>query len=158
MYFHLDIGNTAFSDIGNFLVIEDTADDQGKDVPLFIAKLLDGSQNLAGLFPGDVGLFLIRDRSLDDIFMGNYPAALSHLVIKKITADGKKQCRTLFMVRISLHIEGKGLLGKIGGRMRVAGLAKKIPKEFVPVIGIKLSKSIHSISLTDISTQGYTIS
>lgn len=158
MYLHLDITDTALPDVGYILITQAAAHDQGENVSLFIAKSLHGCQYFARFFLGDIGFFLIGNGLLADFLTGDEPIILPHLIVKKIPTYGKEQRRTLFAVAISLQIAGKALLYKIGGKSGIAGLSQKITKKFIPVIDIELSKSVHSIALTDFSHESYKIS
>jgi hypothetical protein len=155
MHLYLDAGKAALPDIGNFLVVQTAADDQGENIPLIIAKLCHGGKDSIHPLLGNIALFLSWNRLMADFSPGDESFVESHLIVEKIPGHGKEQCRTLFAGTISFQIAGKGLLDKIGGQMDIAGLAEKIAKEFVPIIDIELFKSDHSVVITDFFAKGY---
>ena len=48
------------------------------------------------------------------------------------------------MIAIALKIAGKGLLSQIGSQIMVTRFAQKIAKKPFPIIGIELTKFLHS--------------
>jgi hypothetical protein len=158
VYLYLDDGNTALPDIGNFLVREVAADNEGENIALVIVEPVHGRKNVCRLFLGDIVFFLTRDSVNTVLFFGYKALVETQMIIEKIAAHGEEECRAVFAVAIAFQVTGKGLLRKIGGQMDITGLAEKIPEEFVSVIDIELAKSVHSGDITLYLGKGYTVS
>lgn len=158
MHLYLDDGNTALSDVGNFLVRKVAADNECENVALVVVEPGHGRKNVCRVFLGDIVFFLTWDCFQAVLLFRNKALIETQMIIEKITAHGEEERRAVFAVAIAFQVTGKGFLRKIGGQMDITGLAEKIPEEFVSVIDIELSKSVHSRDITLYLGKGYTVS
>jgi hypothetical protein len=79
------------------------------------------------------------------------------VVKEQISTDGEKKSRLGSPVTVLVEVTGKAFLHDVGCKAAITGSPQEIAIETLPLLDIKLSKSVHPARQTFHNRKGYTM-